>query len=77
MSCRDFEEKDNAPQLPSFIMQTKVSHNDGACHAGPNAEGTENESDAYVEIQLEKHFDESTGKKRKYHPFHQYTEIKR
>ncbi len=58
---------------PGFITPTKADHNDGAGHAEPEAEGTEDESAAEVE----KQFDESTGKKREYHPFSQYTEIKR
>ncbi len=44
-----------------------------ACHAGPDAEATESESDADVE----KQFDESTGKQRKHNPYFQYTEVMR
>ncbi len=61
MPCRESEEEDE-----------KASRNDGACHAEPDAEGTEDESDPDVE----KKIDESTGKKREYHPFLQYTEVK-
>ncbi len=58
---------------PGFSTPTKADRNDGVGHAEPEAEGTEDEADANVE----KQFDESTGKKREYHPFRQYTEIKR
>ncbi len=45
-----------------------------ACHAEPDAEGTEPESSANVE----KQFDESMGrKKREYHLFLEYTEVMR
>jgi hypothetical protein len=62
MSCRDREEKDDAPLPPGFSTLAKASRNDGVCHAEPDAEGIEDESDADVE----KQFDESTGKKREY-----------
>ncbi len=72
MSDRESEEEHDAP--PPLSFSTPTSHsNDGACHAKPDAEGTEVGSEADVE----KQFDESTGKKREYHPFRQYTEIKR
>jgi hypothetical protein len=73
MPRRDSEEEDDALSPPGFSTPTKAIRNDGAGHAEPDAEGTESESDADVE----KQFDESTGKKREYHPFRQYTEIKR
>ena len=73
MPRRESEEEDDALSPPGFSTPTKVIRNDGAGHAEPDAEGTESESDAVVE----KQFDESTGKKREYHPFRQYTEIKR
>ena len=73
MPRRDSEEEDDALSPPGFSTPAKVIRNDGAGHAEPDAEGTESESDADVE----KQFDESTGKKREYHPFRQYTEIKR
>jgi hypothetical protein len=73
MSERDCEEEDDAPPPPGFLTLTKADCNDGACHAGSDAKGTESESVANVE----KQFDESTGKKREYHLFRQYTEIKR
>ena len=73
MSDRECEEEDDAPLPPAFTTPTKAISNDGACHAEPDAKGTEYGSEAYVEKQLE----ESTGKKREYHPFRQYTEIKR
>ena len=50
----------------------KAIRNDGAGHAEPDAEGMQTESDADVE----KQFDESTGKKRKYHPFLEYSVVK-
>ena len=43
-----------------------------AGHAEPDAEGMQTESDADVE----KQFDESTGKKRKYCPFLEYSVVK-
>ncbi len=58
MSGREFEEEVDAPLSPVFSTLTKASHNDGACHASSDADGTEDESDANVEEQL----DESTGK---------------
>jgi hypothetical protein len=73
MSRRDSEEDDAAPPPPILTTQKKVSRNDGTGHTEPDAEGTESESDANVE----KQFDESTGKKREYHPFLQYTEVMR
>ena len=69
MSDREFEEELDAPPPPGFSTPTKVNGNDGAGHAKPDAEATECESDADVE----KQFDESTGKKQEYHPFRQYT----
>jgi hypothetical protein len=71
MSERDCEEEHDAPPPTGFSTPTKADRNDGAGHAGSAAEGTESESVADVE----KQFDESTGKKREYHPFRQYTEI--
>ncbi len=70
MSRREFDQGDEAP-LP-FTTPTKACRNDGACHAGSDAEGTEVES----EPDVEKQSDESTGKKLEYHPFRQYNEIK-
>ncbi len=73
MSRRESEEDDAAPPPPILTTPTKASSNlnDGAGHAGSDAEGTENESEADVEKQLE----ESTGKKRAYHPFLEYIEV--
>ncbi len=62
MPRRESEEEDDAPLPPAFTTPTKTSSNDGACHAEPDAEGTEDESDADVE----KEFDKSTGKKSNY-----------
>jgi hypothetical protein len=73
MSCRSDEEDNPAPSPPGFYMPTKVEINDGACHAGSDANGTE--ADSYLNV--EKQVDESTGKKRNYNPYLQYTEIKR
>jgi hypothetical protein len=57
MPRRDSVEEDDAPLQPSFTMPTKLSRNDGAGHAKPDAEGTESKSDADVE----KQFYASTG----------------
>ena len=46
MSRRESEGGDDAPLPPVLTMPTKVSRNDGAGHAQPDAEGTESESDA-------------------------------
>ena len=73
MSCRSDEEDDAAPPPPGFSMPTKAIRNDGAGHAEPDAEGMQTEFDANVE----KQFDESTGKKRKYSAYLNYTEVKR
>ncbi len=65
MPRQESEEEDDAPPLPALTTPTKASRNNGACHACSDAEGIEVESDAYVE----KQFDESTGKKRKYNAY--------
>jgi hypothetical protein len=70
MSRRSDEENNAAPPQPILTTQTKVSRNDGAGHAASDAEATESYSDANVE----KQFDESTGK-RESHPFLEYTEV--
>ena len=57
MSDRECEEELDAPPPPGFSTSTKANGNDGAGHAEPDAEGTKDESDAYVE----KQFDKSTG----------------
>ncbi len=62
MPRRESEEEDDAPLQPAFTTPTKASGNDGAGHAEPDAEGTEDEFDADVE----KQFDKPTGKKRNY-----------
>ncbi len=72
MPRRESEEEDDVPPQPILTTPTKVSLNDGACHAEPDAEGTEDDSDPDVEIQ----FDESTGKKRNYTGYHTYRLIK-
>ena len=72
MSCPESEQIDAAPPPPGFTTPTKPDRNDGAGHAESNAARMETESDADVE----KQFDESTGKKRTYHPYLVYTEIK-
>ena len=62
------------PPPPSgYATPPKDIGNDGACHADPDAERMETESDANGE----KQFDEMTGKKRKYNPCLKYTEVKR
>ncbi len=62
MPCRSDEEDQSALPPPGFSTPTKANRNDRACHGCPDAEGTESESDSDVE----KQFEESTGKKRKY-----------
>ncbi len=57
MPCRESEEEQSAPPQPSFTAPTKANGNDGAGHAGQDAEETDSESDANVE----KGFDESIG----------------
>ena len=57
MPRRELEEDDAAPPPPILTTPTKVSRNDGAGHAGSDAEGTEDDSDPDVE----KQFNESTG----------------
>ena len=64
MPRRESEEEDDALSPPGFSTPTKVIRNDGGGHAGPDAERTEDESDPDVE----KEFEESTGKKLEYHP---------
>ena len=64
MSCRSDDEGDAALLPPGYSSPTKTIRNDGAAHAEPDAGGLETESEAEVE----KQFDESTGKKCKYHP---------
>ena len=61
MSCPESGQIDAAPPPPGFSTPTKAIRNDGAGHAGPDAERMEIESDADVE----KEFEKSTGKKRR------------
>ena len=68
MPSRESEEDDAAPPLPGFTTPTKANCNDGAGHALPDAHGMQTESEADVE----KEFDESTGKKRNYAGPHSY-----
>ena len=71
MSCPEPEQIDAAPPPPGFTTPTKAIRNDGAAHAESDAERMETASEADVD----KQFDESTGKmhkKRKYAPFHEY-----
>ena len=72
MSCRSDEEDDAARPPPGFTTQTKAIRNDGAGHVGSDAERMDTKSDADVE----KQFDESTGKKRNYAGRHSYRFIK-
>ena len=72
MSCRSDEEGDAALLPPVYSTPTKAICNDGACHAEPDAGGMQTESDADVE----KQFDEPTGKKHKYSPFLKYSVVK-
>ena len=74
MSCPEPEEIEAAPPQPGYSTPTKADRNARAAHAESKAEGTNAESDADVE----KQFDESTGKmhkKRKFAPFHEYRVI--
>ena len=67
MSCPESGQINAAPPPPGFTTPTKAIRNDGAGHAESNAKGTDAESDADVD----KQFDESTGKmhkKRKFAP---------
>ena len=57
MPRQDHEEEDAAPPEPCFSTPTKADHNDGACHADPDAKRTNAKSDADVE----KKFYESTA----------------
>ena len=72
MPRRESEEDDAAPLPPILTTPTKVSRNDGAGHAGSDAEGTEDDSDPDVE----KQFDASTGKKHNYTGYHTYRLVK-
>ena len=69
MPCGSDGEESNAPPDPSFSTPTKVIRNAGAAHAESDAEGMETEAD------VEKQFDKSTGKKRKFAPFHEYSVV--
>ena len=62
MSCPESVQIDAALPPPSYSTPTKPIRNDGAVHAESNAERMETESEADVE----KEFEESTGKKRSY-----------
>ncbi len=60
LDCRSDEEDDAAPLQPGFSSistPTKAIGNDGACHAGPDAERTEADSIPNAE----KQFNESTS----------------
>ena len=69
---QESEENDAAPPAPGFTTPTKAIRNDGTGHANPDAERMETESD----LDVEKPFDESTGKKRNYAGPHSYRFIK-
>ena len=58
MPRQDHEKEDAASLQPGLSTPTKAICNDGAGHADPDAEGTDAESDSDVE----KIFDESTGR---------------
>jgi hypothetical protein len=72
MPRRDSEEEDDAPLPPGFTTLTNAICNDGGCRANLDAEGTKDDSNAYVEEK----FDESTGKKRNYNGYQKYLFIK-
>ena len=57
MPRQESVDNDAAPPEPGFSTPTKAICNDGAGHAGPDAEEMQTKSDADVE----KQFDESTG----------------
>ncbi len=61
MPRRESEKEDDSPPPPGFTTPTKAIRNDGSNHVEPDAEGTEDASDADVEKQS----DESTGKNLK------------
>ena len=69
---QESEKEDAAHPEPGVTTPTKAKCNNGAGHAEPDAEEIEAESDANVE----KEFDESTGKKRNYAGPHSYRVIK-
>ena len=56
------EQIDAAPPPPGYSTPTKPIRNDGAAHVSPDAGRMDTESEADVE----KEFEESTGKKRSY-----------
>ena len=64
MPRQDHEEEDPGPPPPGFTTRTKANRNEGAGHGrgGSDAEETEAECDPDVE----KQFDESTGKMRNF-----------
>ena len=70
MPRQESEEEEHALPPTGFSTPTKADCNAGAGHAdaGQNAKETEAKSDADVE----KQFDESTGKKRNYAGLHPY-----
>ena len=68
MPRQESEGDDAAAPDPAFSTPKKADRNDRAGHAKPDAERIETESEADVE----KQFDKSTGKKRKFAPFHEY-----
>ncbi len=53
MPSRSDKEDQIAPPPPGFTVQTKAIRNDRACRAGPDAEGTEADSDPDVEKQFD------------------------
>ena len=72
LPCGSDEEDDAALLAPCFTTPSKAICNDGACNGEPYAKGTEANSDADVE----KEFDESTGKKSNHSGRHSYRVIK-
>ena len=74
MSCPESEQIDAAPHSPRCTTPPRDESNGGAADAESDAGRMETESDPDVE----KQFDESTGKmhkKRKFAPFHEYRVI--
>ncbi len=72
MPRRESEKEDDAPPPPAYTTPTKALGNDGAGHAEPDAEGTEDKSNGDVEGQC----GESTSKKRNYTGYQKYRFIK-
>ena len=73
MSCPEAEQIDAAPPPPACSTPPEDKSNGGAAHAESDADRMETESEG----DGEKHFDKSTGKRRKhtYGAFREYREV--